>query len=837
MIYKGDYLNEISFPLGGIGTGCIGLAGNGSLIDWEIFNRPNKESFNSYTFFAVRAEYPDGHAVSKVLQGDHTKNLKGQHSDVCFTGVGFGPNSDTMCGFPHFRNVEFDGRFPIACLTFSDDDFPAEIIMEAYNPFIPHDSEDSSIPAAVFTIKIKSLLDDIKYSVVLSLKNPFEKTQNFNASSDGITAIQMKYADKDISEKEYGDITIATSAENAFTHTYWYRGMWRDNVETFWHEFTTGTLLLREYGDASIGDVGSVGCTLKLGKDKTDRVTFAISWNVPNCYNYWTDREDIKNILWKNYYATRFGDSIASAFYILKNHDNLFGKTEIFCNSLHSSTLDPAVIDAISSTLSVLKSPTVLRLEDGTFYAWEGVHEKMGSCEGTCTHVWSYVYALSFLFPDLERTIRETEFINDTDEVGKMSFRTLLPIGSGVIPFHPCVDGQMASVIKAYREWKISGDNEWLKKYWQTVKKLLEYAWSDKNPDEWDKNGDGILEGRQHHTLDMELFGPSSWLEGMYIAALNAAAEMADFIGDTESSEKYRRLSENGYNYTKNHLFNGRYFIHKVDLTDRSYTEHFNCPEYWNEEKGQLKYQIGEGCEIDQVLAQWHSNICGLGEIYDKQQLNIALENMYKYIYKPTLRDFPNAWRIFALNDEGGAVMCSYPDDVERPIIPLLYNEECMTGFEYSFAGLLISEGHIEKGLNIVRSIRDRYDGKKRNPWNEIECGSNYARSMASYALLPIFSGFEFDLPKGHIGFSPILSGDFRCLWSLGHAWGDFIRTDGSAKIILNGGYIELSSLTLGKVDTITSLLIDGKNINFINEKNTVYFDKTVVKEVIEVFI
>lgn len=39
-----------------------------------------------------------------------------------------------------------------------------------------------------------------------------------------------------------------------------------------------------------------------------------------------------------------------------------------------------AVLDAVSATLSVLKSPTVLRLEDGTFYGWEGVSEQAGSC-------------------------------------------------------------------------------------------------------------------------------------------------------------------------------------------------------------------------------------------------------------------------------------------------------------------------------------------------------------------------------------------------------------------------------------------------------------------------
>jgi uncharacterized protein (DUF608 family) len=210
----------------------------------------------------------------------------------------------------------------------------------------------------------------------------------------------------------------------------------------------------------------------------------------------------------------------------------LYDKTLKFRNSLHSSTLDPVIIDAISSTLSVLKSPTVLRLEDGTFYGWEGVHEKAGSCEGTCTHVWSYAYALCFLFPELERSLRNTEFNYDTDKDGRMQFRTALPLGVVQNNFRACLDGQMASIIKSYREWKISGDDNWLKENWKTIKLLMEYAWSENNPDKWDIDMDGILEGRQHHTLDMELFGPCGWLQGMYLAALKACTVMADFMDD-----------------------------------------------------------------------------------------------------------------------------------------------------------------------------------------------------------------------------------------------------------------------------------------------------------------
>ena len=94
-------------------------------------------------------------------------------------------------------------------------------------------------------------------------------------------------------------------------------------------------------------------------------------------------------------------------------------------------------------------------------------------------------------------------------------FRMGLPVGRPDHRYRTCVDGQMGTVIKVYREWKLSGDNEWMAGHWENVKRILEYAWSPKNPEKWDADKDGVLEGQQHHTLDME-FWPSAWLQGFY---------------------------------------------------------------------------------------------------------------------------------------------------------------------------------------------------------------------------------------------------------------------------------------------------------------------------------
>jgi uncharacterized protein (DUF608 family) len=525
----------------------------------------------------------------------------------------------------------------------------------------------------------------------------------------------------------------------------------------------------------------------------------------------------------------------------LQNWDRLYADTLRFKEILFSSTLPREVIDAVSANISILKSPTCLRLEDGSFYGFEGCFCQSGCCEGSCTHVWNYAYALPFLFPDLERSMRELDYSYNMDEDGGMAFRLQLPLGSPRWGFTPCADGQFGGVIKTYREWKISGDNEWLQKWWPSVKKSISYAWTDKNTDLWDPGKTGVLTGRQHHTLDMELFGPNSWLTGFYLAALKAAAEMAEALGEKDIAEEYLDLMAKGQVYVKENLFNGEYFIQQIDLHDKGILAPFAGKKvhdgedalhaYWNGEAGELKYQIGEGCGIDQVLAQWHANLCGLGDVFDKQQVRSALAAIHRNNFIREMRRYANPCRVYCLNGESGTVICSYPEGRRKPVIPVPYAEETMYGFEYQAACHMIQEGLVDEGLEIVRAIRDKFDGEKRNPWNEFECGSNYARSMASYALLNAFSGFSFDMARKRIGFAPVGAEDgFSVFWCLGTGWGRFALAAAKAVLSVAYGCITLEELGLRAGDGCASFIVtmDGQPVAFSLENDGFCFDEPI---------
>lgn len=832
LIYSGEAKREISMPMGGIGTGCIGLASNGALIDFEIFNRPNKLSTNGFTFFAVKAEKEGKVCDIRALQTDASITHTGFDripTGNFFSNYGWGPDRNTMGGFPHFPESDFISSYPFGEIDFSYDKFPGKIHLTAWNPLIPLNDIDSTIPAAFMEYEVKNdTADTIDYTFYGVLNNPWNfSVNNFGETrNDKIKFIKLTSSDESLKKHEKGEMCIGVWGENVCYQEYLFRGKWFDNLQSFWNDINEGDLRNRTYepcNDKKDTCVISSKVSVAPGEKRTIR--FIVSWYMPYAINFWgpvepspeelseskhtkQEIEEIKDFyyeknIWKNYYTKYFTGADECVYYCLSQWNRLYEETDMYRQLLFSSTLPKDVIDAVSANVSILKSPTCLRNEDGSFYAFEGCGRDTGSCEGTCTHVWNYAYALPYLFPNLERSIRTNHYKYDMDKLGALAFRTTMPLGrphktqNGCL--FPCVDGQFGDVLKVYREFKLSGNVEWLASIWKDVVKSIEFAWNPKNSFKWDPEKSGYISGRQHHTLDMELFSPNSWLDGFYVAALKAAAELAVVMKDKKHAEEFKTLYEKGRVYLNTVLYNGKYFIQNIDVSDISFLEPFFENQlslgefvgiyntYWNEETNEIKYQVGEGCSVDQVLAQWHADIIGLGEIFDRDKTISALQTIYTENFK-SMRDFFNPCRLYCLNDEKGVIICTYPEGTKKPKIPVPYAEECMNGFEYQAASHMIMNGLVDEGLEIVHEIRKRYDGKTRNPFNEMECGSNYARSMASYTLLGALCGQQIDVYNKSFKFCPDMrfaeKGVFRC----------FVCFDGFMGFVERGvDYIQLN--------------------------------------------
>ena len=824
-IYTGERRQYIAFPLGGIGTGSVSLTGSGRLIDWSIRNRPAIHQFNGYSHFAIKAEQDGKLLDARVLNGPYEGIPTGSPSVRKFDGFGFGANRDSLAGVPHFDDVTFIGRFPVAELEFHQAAFPGRMRMTAFSPFVPHNDRDSSMPVALFRFTIENDTDaPIDYTLAATLGNyGCDSGIHTFYQKDALSILHFTPAEAGTSEQG-GDLAIITDGEEVEHVDYHFRGQWFDSLARYWREFARpGRLRERRYQEPRAvknmfqqPEHGTLASRVRVEPGKTKQVRFVLSWNYPFGDIYWFDRDGPgspsypgRAPFWKNYYATQWADSVASGSDALKRWDALETQTVAFRDSLFGSSLPPEIIDAVNGTLGILRSATVIRLEEGELWGWEGQHPGEGSCEGSCTHVWNYQQALANLFPALERSLRETEFAYNQLPNGGLTFRQRLPLGSGFDLIGPCADGHFGAIVKAYREWKNLGDDEWLRRFWPHIKRALEYSWSPENPDRWDPNKSGVLWGRQHHTLDMELFGPSSWLTTMYLAALKAGSIMAEAMGELDFAEECRSLAAKGGDYVDRELFNGRYYTQKLDLTDRSVLAPFDqnrkagvlresfMEAYWSDEYGEIKYQIGQGCLTDQILGQWQAEIAGLGDLLEPANVLTALKTVFEYNYQPNLKDHFNPCRVYAYEGEGGLLNCTWPEGATKPALPVPYAEEIWTGLEYMLASHLIQRGLLDEGLIVVRAARARHDGSRRNPWNDMECGSYYIRALSSYALVNAYSGFTFDQRSREIGLKPARSGDGVYFWSAGRGWGVIELKGTSVNLVVKGGELTVSRLRL----------------------------------------
>ena len=840
--FTGERTRYLAFPLGGIGSGGFAISGSGRLIDWSIRNRPGLQSYNGYSHFAIKAE-ADGKLVdARVLNGPYDLNPSGSPGmRRMFDGFGHGANRQTLVGVPHFRSVEVFGRFPTADFVFEDERFPGAVRLTAFSPFIPHEDRDSSLPVGMFAFEVANTGNEpLTYTLAGTLGNHGANsgTHTFR-QENGISALVLTSSETDLPPTQRGNLTIATDAEDVDHTDHHFRGQWFDDLAVYWKEFARpGRLPHRHYDKPRLSrhmslqpEHGTLGARFTLAPRERRTVRFIISWSFPLGDIYWAKRAKPNGAIpdgptpsWKNYYATQWQDSRASATEALTRWDELAARTFAFRDALFGGTLPAEIKDAASSTLALLRTATVIRLENGELWAWEGQHTADGSCEGSCTHVWNYQQALSHLFPALERSLRETEFAYNQLPSGGLTFRQKLPLGSGFDIIGPCADGHFGAIVKTCRDWRLSGDMDWLARQWPAVRRAIEYAWSPENPDRWDPERTGILSGRQHQTLDMELFGPNAWLGTMYVAALLATAQMAQAMGDADLAAEAKRMGEAGARYIDEELFNGRWFIQKIDLSDKSVLEPFDTGRaagvladgfmetYWSDELGEIKYQMGEGCISDQILGQWHAEVAGLGLFLDEDKVGTALRSVYANNFRSSLADHFNPCRNYAFEDEGGLLIATYPEGVRQPMVAAPYAEEVWTGIEYMSASHMIMHGLLEEGLTVVRAARDRHDGSQRNPWNDIECGSYYARSMSAWQLVNAMSGLSADFVTGTLSFAPKGEGDFDFFWSAGKGFGRLVRKDGRLSIVVSGGRLAVDRVVIDGRDYGPVTLAAGEN-------------------------
>ena len=800
--YTGEYLEQVAFPMGGMGAGTICLSGTGALTNVSLRHQPAIQN-EPGMFAAISLGGPE--KVARVVEGPvpRWKLYERRHASSGTAPMG--------AGLPRFTKASFRAHFPFGRVELEDPLVPVTARITGWSPFEPGDPDGASLPVA-----------GLEYTFTNSGHEEIDAVFSFNAANflaaetrDGAPGPEQGIHPAPGGFVLHGGAWPATGQQAAWlsatvdepsakVNLAWFRGGWFDPLTMAWRDVEQGAAYDRPAPSEGLPSPGaSLFVPFHLVPSQTRTIRLRLAWYSPHtklsamvsppagpAYN--------PADYYRPWYAGRFAGIDELTSYWAENYMEARRRTERFSTCFFESTLAPEAVEAVAANLCILKSPTVMRQSDGRLWGWEGCDEDNAQGPGTCTHVWNYAQSMAHLFPSLERTLRETEFNVTQDATGHQNFRGALPIQPGPHEFYAAADGQLGGIMKVHRDWRIGGDSAWLRGLWPQLRASLDYCIST-----WDPQRKGLPEEPQHNTYDIEFWGPSGMISSFYLGALNAAASMGLALGEDVSA--YQDLYARGTARINRELFNGQYYFQRTewrnlrakvdDKGSKSYGGHYSKEARELLEKEGPKYQYGNGCLSDGVLGAWLSLVCGSGQVLERDKVIGHLKSVYRHNFKTDLSAHTNPQRpTYANGSEGGLLLCSWPLG-GMPSLPFVYSNEVWTGIEYQAASHMIMMGLVPEGLDLVRACRARYDGRTRNPFDEYEWGHWYARAMASYALLQALSGARYDAVDGVLHIEPPEPGDFKCFLSTATGYGTVGVADGKPFVRVVNGKIEVKEL------------------------------------------
>jgi uncharacterized protein (DUF608 family) len=780
-VYKGKELLTIGMPCGGIAAGQLYVRGDGTLANWWIANNAYNTGYgvDSLTRFPTAAgpwkvcyqtfrpaSYIDQGFLVTVDQGGSRRTLHLDQDD--------------------FDDISFIGEYPLARINYARKTapLPLKIDLEVFSPFIPLNAKESATPATILRFTLTnsstrpmkaSLKGWLQNLVCIDLAGEIRSiSRNRVIRAEGITSVMMDLTEK-ITHPYFGNLALSilsahANADADFTGA-------SDDLPTDSATRKTGSKL-----------VGAVGTTIDLQPGESREIRFLLTWYFPNRPAYflngdvtavidpenWNKPVPTNGPILGNMYANWFGSSLDVAEWLRKNFRRLTEVTHRFHDTYYRNTTLPYwLVQRLLMPASTLATETCQWWANDKFWAWEGV----GSCIGTCTHVWNYEQALAHLFPALERNIRErTDLGTSFQKNGSILARN----GWGGV----LIDGHAGAILKAYREYLDSKDDLFLSRNWDRIKRATIFLIGE------DGNEDGLIEKKQANTYDIAFYGANTYTGSLYLAALEAASKMANVMNDPVFEQKCDRITEAGKVNTMKRLWNGEYFIQEVDL------------------KTHPAFQYATGCLSDQLFGQTWAHLTGLDYIYPREDVKKALQSIWKYNWAPDVsaqNKIHPPERTYANAGEPGLLICTWPKGPHMGSKGVRYRDEVWTGIEYQVATNMIYEDMIDEGMSIVKGIHQRYRPEKHNPWNEVECGDHYARAMASWGVLLALENFYYNGPQEQMGFIPkVQQDDFEGFFTAAEAWGNIgqkrTRKMQANTISVKYGRLSLQEMDLGTV-------------------------------------
>lgn len=772
----------LAMPVGGIGTGGFAVNADGSLRQWQLRGIPNHRGALPLTGFWMRVTQIEPPLdLLTMVQGEPVADPA---APLVTDGEVPGWMRRAVDRVGSFRDASFSGTYPIAEVALRDERNPVAVDLRVLNPLVPGDAETSGIPTAMFELTLTNTSDIAAHGTLAgSLLNAVGWDGVTPISDDPMTAaapglggnanrllrgrgwtrVVMDNPSYDEAHELAGQMLLAADDESAAVLT---RCASLEHLVAFLESraLNDGRARLAQAptvadpqlnapadgsGPSTAGSTwaGVIGVPFWLEPGESRVIRFCMTWWFPNRF---VDVEQFgqpqaqwgaSRFYLGNAYALRHLDAVDVHASVARDWESLVAQTCDWTRTLVDSDLDARTVDRLAAQASLVRSPTCFVGADGRFYGYEGslgASTTMwsgsfgGSCPLNCTHVWQYEAALAGLWPELERDMRDTEFDVMQAPSGAIPHRLRVPtylpqmwheaIGG---PEEPALDGMLATILKSLRDAQHGAGRDWVERRWPALRRLYAHIC-----ERWDSDGDGVLRGIQPSTHDIDLAGVNPFMGSLWLAALLAYERLAGIVGDEDAATDARARFDAGSRAYDEQLFDGVHYVQKLDEGDP------------------VDFQWLTGTLSDQVIGQWWAHQLGLGRILPEDHVRSALRHVVATNLRRGFRDFVHPYRVYADADDTGLLMCSWPDG-GRPAVPTRYADEVWSGIEYQVAAHCLFEGLDAEGGAVLDGLWTRHDGRRRNPYNEIECGDHYARAMAGWTVLQATSGVRVDEVDG----------------------------------------------------------------------------------------
>lgn len=833
-IYSGESIKYVAMPCGGIGAGQVNIQGTGEFCFYsDIFNQ-----LRMYNGGRNGSKYSNGFQYLNPTVDEsliENKFLIAIHNDD-------GTQDIYPLNNQGFDNIEFIGEYPVAKLTYKDNShrLPVDISSEVFTSYVPSSVRKSANPMVMMKVTLQNSSNNrvttslagwmrgIEFSDASGVKyqNQPYIAHNIRAISYTMQPINGDEYTKEVEEdSQLGSLSLAILGKSGVVVNNC-----AESSDIFDAESDTESSQL---GDSPLG--GGVIETISLKPGETKSVTFAMSWFFPNKYEYFARGMQINALpeapgLVGHIYNNWYDSSLDVVKYCADNMDSIYYETMLFHDTYLDNTIPYWLSNRITMSLSTLTAGNISIWESGRLYAYEGI----GFCAGTCGHVYNFVPTIAQLFPELERSIRIMQDFNPEvafDKSGRINFRGHI---TG-LDHRWASDAQSGYILKSYREHLMSRDNSFLESIWDKVKMAMAYQ-IFKDGAEIGLRPNGVLECEQTF-WDPMWYGPNPYNQSLYLAALRAAEKMAIVMGEPDLADRYNSLFVEGREYMSNEMWNGEYYIHlypsgmlghqgiyngsktmeEIDEQAESYGKAFN--------NGAPTYFKSTACDATQLFGQNWAYQLGMGEILPSEMNKTAMSSVYKYNFTPdiaTVYSFTKPkTRTLAASGEAAMVNGSWPKIAPMEFENTHDKSDIWTGLEYDAACNMINSSLLDEALVVIKAIDDRYDGAKRNPWNEIEGSDHYSRAMQSWNILRSLSGQSYDGPKGILRFDPKLNPQkFRSFFTTAEGWGSYSQELNNEVVTytldLKYGYLSLCELSLPRLNSSNtySCMLNGREIS-----------------------